>query len=356
MRLLSIMSFCLLFSPVFATEILYVSDTKYTVCEFSSEIKYVDFGSPDLHGAIMSHKNILSVQAVAPLENETTLSVVTANGKYHDFIVRYDDSLFVPVWKDGGVKISADTLGFSTVKTSHFICAEKISDVICGSGNIIAEHADNISNIVKAKALDEDFAPSSITIVSSGGKIYPYIIVPDSNPDETNIWLLSDKDSFSAVFDDASVNDVQMRELGSKVAAMPVAITNIGTVKQKMAFALYGLYSHDDVLMFCLCLENNNLIDYEIDFIKCYVKDKKRSKKITVQEDEIMPIYEYYPEKQCKDLIRGGEKLTVVLFFKRFTIPQKRTLSFEVFERNGGRHLQFYMTDKEILKAKQLNL
>lgn len=339
-----------------AGDTLRVSDTKYTVCDFSSEIKYVDFGSPDLQGAVLNHKDMLSLQAVQPLEHETTLSVVTANGKYHAFIVKYDDASVDLSWVENGNAPVADTLSFSTVKTTHLISAEKITDVLCGTPGIIAEHADNISNIVKAKALDEDFAPGSITLVSSSGTIYPFVVIPGDNPRQVDILLSGGMDGAPAIFSDASVNDVQMRDLGRKAAGLPVLITDIGTVKQKMAFALYGLYSHDDVMMFCLSLENNNLIDYEIDFIKCYVRDKKRSKKITVQEDEITPIFVYYPQGENHNLLKGGEKLTAVLFFRRFTIPQKRILCFEVFERNGGRHLQFSMSDKELLKARQLDL
>ncbi len=345
--------FCALL-PVSASSVLNVSDTKYSVCAFDSEIKYVDFGSPSLQGQILNHTNMLAIQATEPLEQETTLSVVTANGQYHPFTVIFSDESTDFVWTEWNEQVKVDTLYFSTIKTHHFLCHENITDIICGSLNIIAEHADNISNIVKAKAMDEDFAPCSITMVNNSGKIYPFVVLPSANPQNVNIYLSSAETL--AVFNDASVNDMQMQQLGKAALELPTTITDIGTIKQKMEFGLYGLYSHDDVLLFCLGLQNHNLIDYEIDFIKCYVRDKKRSKKITVQEDEMMPIFVYYPDKTDHNLLKGGQRLPLVLFFRRFTIPQKRILCFEVFERNGGRHLQFSMSDKEILKAKQLAL
>jgi hypothetical protein len=43
-----------------------------------------------------------------------------------------------------------------------------------------------------------------------------------------------------------------------------------------------------------------------------------------------------------------------VLFFNRFTIPKQRMLYFELFEKNGGRHLLFPVSNKELLKARKL--
>lgn len=341
-------------APVCRAEILSVSDVKCTLLDFDSEIKYVDFGSADLRGTILSHDDMLMLQAINPLEAPTTLSVVTADGNYHSFTVVYDFENPVLAWQEHRSSAKADTLRFSVDKTTHFICPEPITDILAGSENIIAEHAENIGNIVRAKALDRDFAESSLTLVSESGKIHTFNILPGDNPSVLDVDLSGGEALPGAIFNDASVNDVQMKELGSIVVGKSPSVTNIGYVRQRMSFALFGIYSCDDVLMFHLNIANGNLIDYEIDFVKCYIRDKKRSKTITVQEDEITPIYVYYPQDRKQTLLKGGESLSEVLFFRRFTIPQNRILCFEVFERNGGRHLQFSMSDKELLRAKHI--
>lgn len=120
-----------------------------------------------------------------------------------------------------------------------------------------------------------------------------------------------------------------------------------------MTFALQGIYIKDDVSMFYLAISNNSQIDYDIDFIKCYITNRKNLKKQTMQIDDITPLFEYV-QNEKKHFIPANSTYHTVLFFKRFTIPDKHNLFFEIFEKNGGRHLQFIITNRDLLSAKVL--
>ena len=74
-----------------------------------------------------------------------------------------------------------------------------------------------------------------------------------------------------------------------------------------------------------------------------------------LQEQEIYPFYIYFSDEKYKEMIPAGEEVEVILFFKRFTIPKSRIMCFELFEKNGGRHLEFSISSKEILKAQRVN-
>ena len=54
------------------------------------------------------------------------------------------------------------------------------------------------------------------------------------------------------------------------------------------------------------------------------------------------------------DLVEGDSGYSAVFFFKRFTVPDKHQFYFEIFEKNGGRHLKFTASNKEILNAKKI--
>jgi hypothetical protein len=99
-------------------------------------------------------------------------------------------------------------------------------------------------------------------------------------------------------------------------------------------------------------MENLSKVDYEVDFIKNYIVNKKTTKKQAYQADEKIPLFVY--EESENQLIPAGESKSVVLFFKRFTIPRKHNMYFELFERNGGRHLKFTLSNKTLLDAKKL--
>ena len=76
-------------------------------------------------------------------------------------------------------------------------------------------------------------------------------------------------------------------------------------------------------------------------------------KKQAMQIDDITPLFEYVPNERNL-YVPANSTYHTVLFFKRFTIPDKHNLFFEVFEKNGGRHLQFTITNHDLLSAKVL--
>ena len=121
-----------------------------------------------------------------------------------------------------------------------------------------------------------------------------------------------------------------------------------------MHFAVVGIFSHENWLLFRLQIHNKNNINYDIDFIKGYIADKKGSKHTALQETEIAPFYTYCSDSVATTLPANHVQERVV-FVQRFTIPKQRTLYFELFEKNGGRHLSFPVSNKELLKARKLH-
>ncbi|NCC98217.1 MAG: conjugative transposon protein TraN [Bacteroidia bacterium] len=339
---------------------LAVSNLHTMVLDFNSEIKYVDFGSAEVFGSKLSSGRMLRVQAKVPNFKETTLSVVTGDGKYYEFKVYYEKHPNFVVWNNGIFISSKDTIGVSSTKTIHFLCDDRISDLLVGSNNIIAAYARDIENIVKIKALQSDFDSTSFVVITESGIIYPFLLIPNQDPLDLSVQIATNKSTSKAnsessvLFKNAAINNLQMQELGEKVFSEKQSINNIGIIKQRMCFSLSGIYCKDDVLLFRLNLTNNNSIDYEIDFIKVYVKDKKIDKKTAVQEEELFPIYVYYSNNVNKSTLKGDASMYVIFFMKRFTLPPNRILYFEVFEKNGGRHLRFPVSDVEILKARNL--
>lgn len=339
---------------------LAVSNLHTVILDFKSEIKYVDFGSSEIFGSKLSSGKMLSIQAKVPDFHETTLSVVTGDGKFYEFKVYYEKNPNFAVWNNESLISSKDTIGISSTKTIHFLCDDRISDLLVGNNNVIAAYAKGIENIVKVKALKSDFDSTSFVVVTKSGVICPFLLVPNQNPADlsvqiaTNHSILTATSESSVLFKNAAVNNLQMQKLGEYVFSEKYSINNIGIIKQRMCFSLSGLYCKDDVLLFRLNLTNNNSIDYEIDFIKVYVQDKKTDKKTAVQEEELSPIYVYYPNNVNKSILKGDSSMSLIFFLKRFTLPPNRILYFEVFEKNGGRHLRFSVSHTEILKAKNI--
>ena len=340
-----------------------INCTQTVTITFDNNIKYVDFGSEDVLGNITSHQNILMLRSKRDSILQTTASVVTSDGAYHSF-----NLLYQPLLVDTDFIIHNDTLKkdtkmdfieLSDIHTIHLICDEKITDIYVGSDSIIADYAENIDNIVRCKAVSKQFENTSITLITASGDVLNYMAMYNANPSKMNVLIkgkINQKERTQQVaqFNDNSINEIKLKHYAEKILTLPPTLNNVGVISQNMIFGLYGLYIQDNILMFHVNLANNTNIDYEIDFVKMYITDEKKSKKIAMQEEEITPIFVYNQTKNR--IINGKSSSSSVLFFNRFTIPPKRVLYIEAFERNGGRHIKFKITNKEILGAKKITL
>jgi hypothetical protein len=52
--------------------------------------------------------------------------------------------------------------------------------------------------------------------------------------------------------------------------------------------------------------------------------------------------------------VKGKESESTVFAFKKFTIPDKKQLVVELFEKNGGRHQRFVIRNVDLAKARTI--
>ena len=169
-------------------------------------------------------------------------------------------------------------------QTSHIVFPTKILDVTVGSDSIIADLADGIDNIIKCKSLSagfDYFEESSLTIITEDHSIYPFVIKYEEYPEIINYHLAGENTRSDALFSSLSINEPAMQSCGQKVLDQGCVLRNYGVINNKMSFSLQGIFVHEDVMMFSIAVDNMSKIDYEIDFIKNYVINKKTTKMIS---------------------------------------------------------------------------
>lgn len=336
---------------------LKISDVKWVYLKFSSDVKYVDMGTDDIQMEKTTIKSILRIKSKIPSFDNTTTTIITNNGDIYTLQLCYEMS---PEYLAINMSNVNDTIPYSNViknynielsklRTSHIVVEDKVVDVTVGSDAIIAEQIEDMNNIVRARAVSnfEYFKETSMTIVTADGNIYPFNVTHNDNPTNINISLATE--NTKAKFSKASLNDSELDELGQKIIQKGTRFNNIGIMNDKIVFCLKSICIQDDILMFYLYVENRSQVAYEIDFIRSYIKNKKKNKKQTSQDDEIIPIHVYKSDN--KEVIDANGNYSTILFFKRFTIPNNHLFFFELFEKNGGRHLKFTCANSLILKA-----
>jgi conjugative transposon TraN protein len=282
-----------------------------------------------------------------------------------------------------------DTIRVSFSKTVILVFDSKITFDNLGSEDVIAQKKDN--KILLAAAVKK-FPETNLHIETESG-YYSFIILYQENPKKL---FYNFNKSHSVLENSSSQEVIEVEEESKEILAKSVqkpsvkpstgtASTNaqptkktvkpskedlfanncksihdksnsyksIGVLGNKMFWSLGDIYVKEDHLYFKVSANNSSNIKYDIDLIKFVTRSSSgKIKQKAEQEDIIEPTFVYNGEKMVVD---GKSTLTKVFVFPKFTIDDEKKLFVELWEVGGDRKLEFSITNKEIIRVKNLD-
>lgn len=231
-------------------------------------------------------------------------------------------------------------------KTTNLIFPYSIKSVDRGSWDVLAQKAKGVENILLVKAGRENFTETNLSVITSDGKLYSFILNYSNNPSLLNLSFTRD-----TILQETSLqfesNEAQMQLTSERVANEKRMFHAICNYKYKIGLRLNGIYIKGDVVFYQVELKNHSNIDYDIDMIRFFIHDEKKSKRTASQEIEMQPLYVYGDAS----VIKGQSKNVVVFALPKFTIPDKKYISIQLIEKNGGRHLQLRVHNHTLVDA-----
>jgi conjugative transposon TraN protein len=108
-----------------------------------------------------------------------------------------------------------------------------------------------------------------------------------------------------------------------------------------------GFFIHNGLLFLHTEIKNTSNIPFDIGFLVFKIVDKKVVKRTAIQETIIEPVRDY----NYLTSVKGKESESTVFAFKKFTIPDKKQLVVELFEKDGGRHQWIVIKNGDLAKA-----
>lgn len=118
-----------------------------------------------------------------------------------------------------------------------------------------------------------------------------------------------------------------------------------------MKLAVSGIFIHQDVLYLRLVLGNTSKINYEIDQLRFFIRDRKKSKRTASQEIEIVPLYSTLNTAVIPD----RSEMIIVYALSKFTIPEKKYLTIQLIEKNGGRQIEIDVKNNDLINLDVLS-
>lgn len=240
-------------------------------------------------------------------------------------------------------------LSITFYKTTNLIFPYAIKSVDRGSQDVLVQKAKGVENVLLVKAGRENFTETNLSVITSDGKLYSFILNYSNNPSLLNISFTKDTILEETVpLLQSENNEAQLQSTSERIAKEKRMLHAIHDYKYKIQFRLHGIYIKGDIVFYQMKIKNHSNINYDIDMLRFFIHDEKRFKRTASQEIEIQPLYVYGDTS----VIRGGSKNILVFALPKFTIPDKKYLSIQLMEKDGGRHLQLRVHNRTVVKAK----
>lgn len=235
-------------------------------------------------------------------------------------------------------------------KTSNLIFPFAIKSVDRGSAAILAQKAKGVENILQIKAGWQHFKQTNLSVVTGDARFYSFIVDYTDDPSVLNISFSSDTTNKrqAAFLSDTPIDESAIKTLAEKVKEQNTFLHK-SDQQQKMSLSLTGIYLDQQTMWFTMQLENSSLIAYQPDFVRFFIRDRKRAKRTAIQEIELQPLY-----NDAESIITGQSSGEMLLAFPPFTIPKTKELIIQVTEKNGGRSLLLPVKYTTILKGRLL--
>lgn len=244
------------------------------------------------------------------------------------------------------------TLSICLNKTTNLIFPFKIKSIDRGSKDLLVQKAKGVENVLQLKAAIENFEETNLSVITSDGRLYSFVVHYSSAPGALNLHFVKD----SSVIKEpglqfASVTNEALIETDAQnIMERERDVFWIKDKKYGIRMRLTGLYVRNDVLYFQIQLQNRSAINYDIDMLHFFIKDKKQTRRTASQELPVLPLYIYGNNLS----IKGDSSQSLVYALPKFTIPDKKWLYVQMMEKNGGRHLHLRIGNRIIVNAKLL--
>lgn len=241
-------------------------------------------------------------------------------------------------------------LAISSNKTTNLIFPYAITSVDRGSKDLLVQKAKGVENILQVKAGNASLTETNLTVVVADGSLYSFLLVYSSEPSILNFKLGISDNLLQPVgiLLNGNDNEAKIKLVAEKIAEMKPSVKGMRDKSFDIEFRLLGIHIEEGNFLFQLALKNNSNIRYDIEQLRFFIKDKEIAKRTAVQESEVSPVYVFGNQKAIN--IQSQQVLVFVV--PKFTIPDKKYLSIELMEKNGGRHLKLKIKNKNLIKAR----
>lgn len=244
--------------------------------------------------------------------------------------------------------LPTSTISVTCNKTTNLIFPVAVQNIDRGSEDILVQQPGGTSNIVQVKAGKPDFHQTNLTVITTDGKLYSFLVDYAAAPSQLNLNLTNGTPTSDTGFIQLTTghNTAFMQAVAEKIQASEKHLVKSKTSSQ-VRFRITGIFISENIIYFRLELKNKSAISYEPGDIKFTIRDHQQTKRIASQELPLNPAYVYNDIKKLD--YRTAASCVVAL--PKFTLSGSKYLAVSVQEKDGNRHLHLALKAHHLERA-----
>lgn len=120
--------------------------------------------------------------------------------------------------------------------------------------------------------------------------------------------------------------------------------------REGITFRLTGVYTRDEVIYYSIEAWNHSPLVYDVDGIRCSIRDRKMMKRHAFQEITMAPLW----IKGDSLRLGAGKRAVWIIALRKEVLPPDQYLSIQLLEQWGSRNLEVRVGSRILMKAKLL--
>ena len=221
-------------------------------------------------------------------------------------------------------------------KTTNIIFPAAISSIDRGSENILVQKST--PNILRVKADSVFSDTTNLSVITTDGKLYSFLVSFRSSPEILNLDLGAGE---------VVTKDTALTRLANAVIKMKGNLYGLKYSSGQVQLSITGIYSTSEKLICKLKIENSSSLTFEAGQFRFHITAKNAGKRKASQETEVFPLLVSSPDKS----VREKQSVVLAIVLPKVAVDRQKVLQIDCQEKNGERHLSLKLPNKFILNA-----
>jgi len=239
-------------------------------------------------------------------------------------------------------------------KTTVLVFPFEVKSLDRGNPVVMAQKDGHAGNVLKLKAAAKGFAPTSLHVITSGGRLYQFKVSYRDHPSPLTIDMAAQLESERFMVDLRSTGFNQ-RELANFAALMSNKKTkgHLGRKARsgKVSARARTVSSHGQTFFFTIDLKNKGAVDFQQPGIRCWKRDGGGLKRTARRNTELIPMHASW---KAEEGVKGNDSNRLVLALPQFSLRGNENLVIDIREEKGGRLLRLRLKAGHLEKAQPI--